>query len=59
MEFDDFVTEETVHRARELLLEPDLVAEMTDLNYRLGRSHYSFANLERTVGALLAQCMGL
>ena len=59
VEFDDFVTEETVHRARELLLEPDLVAEMTDLNYRLGRSHYSFANLERTVGALLAQCMGL
>ncbi|MCB0069613.1 MAG: glycosyltransferase family 4 protein, partial [Caldilineaceae bacterium] len=46
IEFDDFVTQETVERARELLLEPALVDEITDFNYRLGRSHYSFANLE-------------
>ena len=59
IEFDDFVTQETVERARELLLEPALVDEITDFNYRLGRSHYSFANLERMLGALLAQSMGI
>ncbi len=59
IEFDDFVTQETVQRARELLLEPSLVGEITDFNYRLGRSHYSFANLERMLGALLAQSMGV
>lgn len=58
IEFDEFITATTVAQVRELLLNPQRSEEMTERNYQLGRLHYSFANLERALAALLSRCLG-
>ena len=58
IEFADLITDSTVRETRELLLNPALSAAMTEHNYQLGRKHYAFANLERSLTALLTQCLG-
>lgn len=57
--FDDFITEDTVRQARRVLHNPDLVAEMADHNYELGRRYYSYRVLEQRLVALLNECLGL
>jgi glycosyltransferase involved in cell wall biosynthesis len=56
--FGDFINEDTVHHARTLLLNPDLVAEMTAHNYELGRRYYAYTTLEKRLVALLSECLG-
>jgi glycosyltransferase involved in cell wall biosynthesis len=58
IEFDEFITGEVVERTRELLLRPELVQEQTQHNYQVGRLHFSFANLEHALNALLSRCLG-
>ena len=58
IEFEDYITEETVRRTRELLQDEGLVAEMVAHNYALARRHYSFAVLERLLAGLLERCLG-
>jgi glycosyltransferase involved in cell wall biosynthesis len=53
VEFDNFITQETVEKMRRLLLEPDLSAELCDRNYNIARKHYSFTNLEKYLVVLL------
>jgi mannosylglucosylglycerate synthase len=47
VEFDEFITDETVTAVTHLLDNPDQVAQMTDHNYRLAQQHYSFQTLAR------------
>jgi hypothetical protein len=56
IEFSDFITENTVEKTRELLLNPSLSEEMCDINFEIGRRNYSFTNLERLLVALIDQC---
>jgi glycosyltransferase involved in cell wall biosynthesis len=58
IEFDGFITDETVRRTRQILANPDMCGEMTDHNYRLARRYYSFTMLERSLKTLLADYFG-
>jgi glycosyltransferase involved in cell wall biosynthesis len=58
IEFGDYITEETVRWTRELLENPDLVAEKVEHNYEIACRHYSYANLERAVTALVSLSVG-
>ncbi|MBC7265218.1 MAG: glycosyltransferase family 4 protein [Chloroflexi bacterium] len=52
--FGDFITEETVRQARAVLGDADLVAEMTEHNYELGRLYYSYRTLETRLSTLIS-----
>ncbi|MFQ6000099.1 MAG: glycosyltransferase [Anaerolineae bacterium] len=58
IEFGDFVTEDTIHQAQAVLRDPALAAEMTELNYELGRRYYSYRMLEKRLVALVNECFG-
>jgi glycosyltransferase involved in cell wall biosynthesis len=53
--FEDFVSEDTVRQAQAALSDADLVAEMTDHNYELGRLYYSYHTLETRLVALISE----
>ncbi len=58
IEFGDFITEKTVIKTRELLLNPQLAEEMCDINYKIARNHYSYANLEKLLVAMYSISLG-
>jgi mannosylglucosylglycerate synthase len=58
IEFDSFITEETVARARQVILDPSLAPAMAEHNYRLARQHYSYSMLERRLRTLIADLFG-
>lgn len=58
VEFDGFITEDTVQQTRQVLQDPHLAQEMAEHNYRLGRCYYSFTMLERRLQTLIADCFG-
>jgi glycosyltransferase involved in cell wall biosynthesis len=58
IEFDGYVTDETVWWTERLLQDPELVAEMTAHNYAVGARHYSYAVLRRHLQALLTDVFG-
>ncbi|MBW8010428.1 MAG: glycosyltransferase family 4 protein [Chloroflexi bacterium] len=58
IEFDDFITDETVERTRELLNNPKLVAEMCDHNYRLAVNHFSYMVLRHKLQIELDNAFG-
>jgi len=58
IEFGDFVTEDTIHQAQAVLRDPALAAEMTELNYELGRRYYSYRTLEKRLVTLVSECLG-
>ena len=55
--FDEFITDETVDKVRNILVNPWLAEEMVDLNYQLGRKLYSFTALEKNLTALKQVCI--
>jgi glycosyltransferase involved in cell wall biosynthesis len=58
IEFDGYVTDETVRRVREVLQDPELVREMAEHNYAVATRHYSYAMLERRLQMLVTDCFG-
>jgi mannosylglucosylglycerate synthase len=58
IEFDGYITEDTVRNAHRILENPQLAEGMIDENYRLGRRYFSFSVLERRLHTLLAECFG-
>jgi glycosyltransferase involved in cell wall biosynthesis len=58
IEFGDYITDDTVRRTRELLLNPDRVAEMCDQNYEIASRYYSYANLEKLLAGMVSLCVG-
>lgn len=58
IEFDGYITEDTVQQTRQVLQDPHLAQEMAEHNYQLGRCHYSYAMLERRLQTLIADCFG-
>jgi glycosyltransferase involved in cell wall biosynthesis len=58
IEFDGYITDETVQRVQRILQEPQLSQEMTEHNYRLAQRHYSYTTLQRRLQTLLTDCFG-
>jgi len=58
IEFDGYITDDTVRQVRQVLQNPDLAREMTEHNHRLAHRHYSYATLERRLQTLIADCFG-
>jgi glycosyltransferase involved in cell wall biosynthesis len=58
IEFDGFITDDTVRTTRYILENPGSCEEMTEHNYSLARRYYSFGMLERNLRTLLAECFG-
>src|SRR6185503_18866560 len=56
VEFNGFVTEETIKQVRKILKDRESVEEMTGHNYQLGKQFYSFTVLERQLQVLLHSC---
>jgi hypothetical protein len=46
IEMDDFISRATIHRAKEVLSNPDMVQKMVEKNYQLGRKYYSYHILD-------------
>lgn len=53
IEIDEFVSDSTVKETRKILENPALVKEMTEYNYQLGKTYYSFNTLEKKLDAIL------
>jgi glycosyltransferase involved in cell wall biosynthesis len=58
IEFEGFITDETVEHARQVLEDPELGQQMAEHNYQVALRHYSFTVLERRLETLLAECFG-
>lgn len=59
IEFDSYITDETVRQTQEILENPGLVAEMADHNYKLAQRYYSYTILERSLQKLIVECFGV
>lgn len=58
IEMDDFITDETVRRTREIMENPERVKEMTERNYALCLKHYSYRILEIKLRHILSSFWG-
>ena len=58
IEFDNFITEETVNFTRELLKDTRLREEMVNHNYEIGRRYYSYSVLRDKLRILLNNAFG-
>lgn len=56
--FDNFITDDTLDQVKDLLANPNKSEEMVAKNYNLGRRHYSFTTLERSITRLIEECLG-
>ena len=58
IEFDGFITDQTIEHTRQILENKALCEETAEHNYRLARRHYSYTMLKRRLQTLLAECFG-
>lgn len=58
IEFEDYITDDTVRRTRAILTNPDRAAEMVAHNYQVASRHYSYRNLEIILDALVSLSLG-
>ncbi|MGD9092839.1 MAG: glycosyltransferase family 4 protein [Anaerolineales bacterium] len=58
IEFGDYITEDTVHKTRQILLNPELSADLCEQNYEIARHHYSYSNLEKLLAAIISFLVG-
>ncbi len=58
IEFDGYVTQDTVASARMVLENPTLAAEMAAHNYDLARQHFSYTMLERRLHTIISEIFG-
>jgi glycosyltransferase involved in cell wall biosynthesis len=56
--FDDFIEEDTVRHAREVLDKPEIGSAMAAHNYQVGKRYYSYQILESQLALLMTQCLG-
>ena len=56
VEFNGFITDETIRHVQKILNDHKFVEEMTEHNYELGKQFYSFTVLERQLHVLLHAC---
>lgn len=59
IEFDGFITRDTVKETRYLLQHPEAVAAQAEHNYQLGKRFYSYGVLERDLNSLIVDLFGV
>ncbi|MEW6502696.1 MAG: glycosyltransferase family 4 protein [Chloroflexota bacterium] len=59
IEFDGFITEQSIQQARRALQDENFVKEMCQINYGVARKHYSFSVLDMHLRALLTEIFGI
>jgi len=55
IEFNEYVTTQTVQKTRAILLNPGYAKEIGEINTKIARQHYSFEVLEKNLAALISQ----
>jgi glycosyltransferase involved in cell wall biosynthesis len=58
VEMHNYITSHAIAQAREVLTNPDLVAEMVETNYEVAQRYFSFEVLEQNLTTLLVNCFG-
>ena len=58
VEFDDYVTDETVERTRAVIRDRELAARMAEVNFGLARKYFSYDMLRTNLKILLANAFG-
>ncbi|MCE1253264.1 MAG: glycosyltransferase family 4 protein [Anaerolineae bacterium] len=58
IEFDGYITDQTIEHTRQVLENKALFEEIAEHNYQLARRHYSYTMLRRRLQTLLADCFG-
>ncbi len=58
IEFDDYISDSSVKRAREWLADPEHRREMADRNYDLGKKYFSYSVLRRRLEVLIDHLLG-
>lgn len=58
IDFEDFVTEDTVQQARDILLHPKQAQKIVNANYKLAHRYYSYRILEQNLKALITISTG-
>ncbi len=58
IEFDGFISDQTLEQARYVLTHPEETRSQCEHNYELARRYYSYAMLERRLHVLLSDCFG-
>jgi glycosyltransferase involved in cell wall biosynthesis len=56
VEFNGFITDETVKHVQKILSDPRFAPKMIERNYELGKQFYSFTVLEHQLQVLLHAC---
>jgi mannosylglucosylglycerate synthase len=59
IEFDGYITDDTVAQVRDLLMHPDHAEPMVQHNYELGKRHYSYGVLRRSLEQLIVDLFGV
>jgi glycosyltransferase involved in cell wall biosynthesis len=59
IEFDGFMTDDTIRETRDFLEHPALVQEMVENNYQLAERYYSYGILERSLKTLIVDLFGV
>ena len=59
IEFNGFITEDSIRQVQQLLADGLAVNEMVETNYQIARRHYSYAILQYHFQALLTELFGL
>jgi glycosyltransferase involved in cell wall biosynthesis len=59
IEFDDYITDETVEMTRQILGDRELEIEMCQYNYELANRHFSYAVLRNKLKMLLDNAFGI
>lgn len=58
LEFDGFISDQTLEAACDILLHPEKYTAQWESNFQLARRHFSYSMLEHRLGVLLADCFG-
>lgn len=58
IEFDGYISQDTVTAARNTLLNPDQAVETANFNYDLAHRHFSFTMLERRLHTIISEIFG-
>lgn len=59
VEFDNFVTEQTVQQVEDLLNSPAKVRKMVEHNFELGRKHFSYSVVRNKLRSILTDHFGI
>lgn len=58
IEFDDYITDETVEKTKKVLDDPELAQSMTEKNYELAKNYFSYSVLRKRLSVLFLNCFG-